>query len=72
MDDQELVVPFCGGCGHLYFKEDKIPYAEAKKQAETRRCHYCHEDERLDEDRRRKGDRDRPEPDQHYWIYPEW
>lgn len=28
-DENELVVPYCGGCGHLYFHEPKIPLKEA-------------------------------------------
>ena len=64
----ELVVPYCGGCGHLYFNEPKITLEEARKQAETRRCHYCHEDEREDEKRRQKGSTGGDK----FFVDPEW
>jgi hypothetical protein len=40
----ELVHPYCGGCGHRFFKEPQIPSDEATKLAQNRRCHYCIED----------------------------
>lgn len=40
----ELINPYCGGCGHNFFHEPKITKKEAKKYAETRRCRYCVEE----------------------------
>src|ERR1019366_6608319 len=39
-----VVVPYCGGCGHLYFNEPKLTLKEAQEKAKTLRCHYCLEE----------------------------
>jgi hypothetical protein len=67
-DDQELVTPYCGGCGHLYFAEAKITLAEAREKAKTRRCHYCDEDAAEDEKRRQRDSGG----GEVYWFDPEW
>jgi len=60
------VVPYCGGCGHLYFNEPMLTLAEAKEKAKTRRCHYCIEDAIEDAKRPARPYRPDPEPDDHW------
>lgn len=40
-EESKLVTPYCGGCGHLYFKLPKEPEAVAKEKALDRRCEFC-------------------------------
>lgn len=35
--EENTVVPYCGGCGHLYFDLPKLTLEEAKEQAKARR-----------------------------------
>jgi hypothetical protein len=53
---EEMVHPWCGGCGHNYFREPKIPLSKAEERAKTDRCHYCIED-KLEEERQAKNPR---------------
>lgn len=64
---EELVSPYCGGCGHNFFHEPKITLTEAREKAKTRRCHYCIEDAIEDA----KPKRYTPPPET-IWIDPEW
>lgn len=41
---QELVTPYCRGCGHRYFNYPKV----SSRKARWLLCHWCIEDE--DED----------------------
>jgi hypothetical protein len=43
---EELVYPYCGGCGHRFFDLTKVTQAEAEDRAKTTKCHYCLDDER--------------------------
>ncbi len=52
-DNEEKVPPYCGGCGHRFFGEPQISAIEAIEQAARRRCHYCYEDEKEDDKKRR-------------------
>lgn len=62
--DPKMVHPWCGGCGHNFFRESMIPMDQAMRESKTRRCHYCKEDE---EDLKRNPPRasPAPEPDNH-------
>src|ERR1035438_3671938 len=61
--DDQTVVPYCGGCGHLYFNEPKVTLAQAQESAKTRRCHYC-----IDDEREAKKNPPRQQPKEEYWI----
>lgn len=43
----ELIHPYCGGCGHRFFNENPIPIADAAAKAKVTRCCYCLEDEKV-------------------------
>lgn len=64
----EMVTPYCGGCGHLYFNEPKLTLEEAQRQAKTRRCSYCHE-EQVEAEEKELRKKSSPEV---YWFDPEW
>lgn len=49
MSEAKMVSPYCGGCGHRFYGEPPIPEQEASEKARDRRCHYCTEDEKVDE-----------------------
>ena len=40
----KMVHPYCGGCGHNFFQEPKIPEYKAKAKAKSRLCGYCLEE----------------------------
>jgi hypothetical protein len=45
---EEMVHPYCGGCGHRFFREMRIPAAQTDEEAKTRRCEYCLDEMKAD------------------------
>lgn len=69
MSEEKDTFPYCGGCGHIYFKKPKVTVSEAKILAENDRCHYCHEDVILDAEREREEGTHFRSDDKYYYEY---
>ena len=50
LKEAELIYPYCGGCGHIFYSMPKETPEEAAAKASSRTCGYCMEGGPKDDD----------------------